>query len=62
MLLSKSVSAVGSGIEDGTVKIALIPSAQANIVQNAEIVGFIIGASSQILESVGEILILYSTA
>jgi hypothetical protein len=39
MLLSKSVSAVGSGIRDGIVEIALIPSDQTNIVQNAEIVG-----------------------
>jgi hypothetical protein len=45
MLLSKTVSAVGSDIEDGTEKIALIPSAQANIVQDAEIAGFLMDAS-----------------
>jgi hypothetical protein len=41
MLVSKTVSAVGSGIEDGIDEIAPIPIAHANIVHNAEIAGFL---------------------
>jgi hypothetical protein len=45
MLLSKIVSAVASGIEDGIDEIAPIPIAHANIVHHAEIVGFLMDAS-----------------
>jgi len=39
MLLSKPVSAVGSGTEVGIVEIVQIPSTHASIVQDATIVG-----------------------
>jgi len=44
MLLSKAVSAIGSDIEDGIDEIALIARAQADIVQNAKIAGFLMYA------------------
>jgi hypothetical protein len=44
MLLSKAASAIGSGVEDGIDEVALIASAQADIVQKAEIAGFLMYA------------------